>query len=649
MSGTRTSDAIEQPRDRRRLVAVVYADMVGYSRLIEMDAAGTFARLQEQRRELFDPAVARHGGNLVNMAGNSLLITFDSIISAMRFAVEMQRGVPAFDGDHSPDRRIRFRVGVNIGDVIPDGTSMHGDGVNIAARLQAICPPGAICVSRVVRDQVGAQLGMSFKELGAIDLKNIRAPVEAFVIDPSDPSAGISGPSAKNAATRLGQLPLLLVLGVLAIVAIGVFGWRLPLSKIATLMPRVSPATQQPTPLSVVVLPLTNLSNDADGEYLADAITDDLTTDLSQISGSLVIAHSTAESFKGKPIDVRQIGRELGVRYALEGSVRKLADQIEVNAQLIDAQSGGHVWAERFETDRANLAQAQSEITGRLARTLHLELVADASSRMVQHQANPGLQDLLMRGWALWYQPMSTATRQQALQLFERALALDPASVEARVGIATILVTNVSAGLSHNGAEDSRRAEQMVLEAIQRDPNNSSAHQVLGIVRRNQNRLEEAVAEFETSVQLDRNNAHSLLLLGQTTMFLGRPAEAIPYIESSQRLNPRDPNSAFIAWSLGVCYLLLGDVERATTLLRKAVTDNPRLYFFQLYLAGAVGLQGNIDEAKTVLARAIRLQPKVTSLAQWRAAQPYTGNPQFWALREKTLNIGLRRAGMPDD
>ena len=403
-----------------------------------------------------------------------------------------------------------------------------------------------------------------------------------------------------------------------------------------------------PPRLSMVVLPFANLGNDPNQEYFVDAITDDLTTDLSRISGSFVIARSTAFTYKGKAIDVKQIGRELGVRYVLEGSVRPAGDQVRVNVQLVDTGSGAHLWADRFETDRANLAAAQTEITGRLAQTLHVELIEAAGRRIEQEKAvDPDARDLVMRGLALYYRPSSAATREEAQRAFERALEIDPRSVDARIGIAVILTTRLGTGSSSSAQHDEARAERLLVEALERDANHAMAHEIMGMLRRIQNRLAESRIEFETAITLDRNDAHAWLGLGQTSMFLGQPEAGISNIETAIRLDPLNPNAAFAHWSLGTCHLLLGHVKEASNLLRKARAENPRVYFFHLYLAAALGLGEDLDEAKAALAEAIKLKPEVNSLARWRDHQPWIDNPQQSALREKTVNVGLRRAGMP--
>jgi adenylate cyclase len=658
------SDLAGKAAGGRKLIAVVYADMVGYSRLIGLDDAGTLCRLRTLRRALIDPAIHEHGGRVVQTGGDSLLVAFDSIDGAVRCAVKVQQHVPVCDGDQPPDRRIRFRIGINIGDVIADGTDLHGDGVNIAARLEAECPVGGICVSRTVRDHVHGRLDLPFEAVGELTLKNIARPVEAFVVR-LDPAAQEPATDTMPAGAR-SRTALFAALAGLLIVGAGGAGWWLYRSagtvpgatQVLPTSPSATTQAQAPANigssnaprLSIVVLPFTNLGSDPDQDYFADAITDDLTTDLSRISGSVVIAHSTARTYREKAVDVRQIGHELDVRFVLEGSVRRMGDQVEVNAQLVDTDRGAHVWADRFETDRHNLTEAQSEITGRLARTLHLELVEAAGRRIeLEKVGDPEASDLIMRGWVLWFRPLSASNHKEAARAFERALEIDPLSVDARIGVATILISNVGTGLSQSPAQDSARAERLLLQAIEQEPNSSRAHEALGTLRRIQNRLDESRIELESAVALARNNAHALLQLGETLMFLGRPADAIPEIEHSMRLNPRDPNAAFGDWALGTCHLLLGHTDEAADLLLRTRSQNPRVYFFHIYLAGALGLRGDVDEARAALADAIRLKPEVTSLTRWSAVQPWVGNPALMALRANTLDIGLHRAGMPTD
>jgi TolB-like protein/Flp pilus assembly protein TadD len=394
---------------------------------------------------------------------------------------------------------------------------------------------------------------------------------------------------------------------------------------------------------------LENLSRDPDQEYFVDGITDDLTTDLSRISGSFVIARNTAFTYKSKPVDVKQIGRELGVHYVIEGSVRRAGNQVQVNVQLIDAETGAHLWADRFNTDRQDLAESQTDITGRLAQSLNVALVRDVGRRIEQERAvNPDAGDLVMRGWAKYRRPFSIANLQEAQRTFEQALTLDPRSIDARIGLAQTLIAFVLLGWSTAIQQDEARAEQLLFDALGRVPNSTLAHYALGVLRQLQNRLAEARAEMEAAIALDRNNAWAAKGLGQTLIYLGRPQEGIPHIEKAIRLNPFDPNVTVFYWALGHSHLLLGHVDQSIDLFRKAIATNPSAWYCHLNLAGALGLRGDLDEARAELAESLRLNPGFNSFAAWRAS-PANTNPDYSALADKTILLGLRRAGFPDE
>ena len=370
--------------------------MVGYSRLIGMDDAGTLRRLRTLRRALIDPAIREHGGSVVQTGGDSLLVAFDSIDGAVRCAVMVQQQVPVYDGDQPPDRRIRFRIGINIGDVIPHGTDLHGDGVNVAARLEAECPVGGICVSRTVRDHVHGRLDLPFEAIGRLTLKNIARPVEAFVVR-LDPAAQEPAPDTASAVPRShSRTALFAGLAGLLLVGAGGTAWWLyrgpgtvwpatqvsptsaPARTLAYAPPNVG-LSKAPR-LSIVVLPFQNLSDDPK-DYLAEGITEDVTTDLSRVAGMFVIAREFAYAYQGKAIDVRKVGDELGVRYLLEGSVRKLGDTLRVNAQLIATETGAHLWADRFDQKLNDLSAGQEEIVRRIGQTLNVALTDIETAR----------------------------------------------------------------------------------------------------------------------------------------------------------------------------------------------------------------------------------------------------------------------------
>jgi adenylate cyclase len=516
-----------------------------------------------------------------------MLAEFSSVVDAVRCAAETQRAMIDRNDDIPEDKRISFRMGINLGDVIVETEDIFGHGVNIAARLEALAEPGGICISRVVRDQIRDKLSFPFADIGEQSVKNIARPVRAYALN----------------AAAVASLPPVAA-------PVQPVSMREVSEPVAPLVP----------PLSIIVLPFANLSNDPEQEYFADGITDDLTTDLSRISGSFVIARNTAFTYKGKSVDVKQVGRELGVRYVLEGSVRRVGDQVRVNVQLVDGESGAHLWADRFDTDRANLAQAQDEITGRLARTLNLELVEASVRRSEQERAiDPDARDLVMRGWALYNRMASTGTREEAQRTFERALEIDPESVDARIGLGEVLVSEDVAGRSSSYHLNITRAEQLVFEALERDPKRSRAHFAMGLIRRRQGRLRDSKIELEAAIALDPNQASGHRQLGVTLMLLGQPEAAIPQLDKSTRLSPYDPWIALNYDALGRCHLFLGQVDEAIDLLRKARSTSPRYYFVHLHLAAALGLRGDLSEARAALAEGIKLRPELNSLARLRA------------------------------
>jgi TolB-like protein len=414
---------------------------------------------------------------------------------------------------------------------------------------------------------------------------------------------------------------------------------------------RISPAgARPPARLSIVVLPFTNLSKDPHQDYFADSITDDLTTDLSRIIGSFVIARSTAFKYKDKPVDVRQIGRELGVRYVLEGSVRRSSSGVRINAQLIDAETGGHLWAERLQIDQRSLAETEDEIIGRLANALNLELVADADRHIRRERAaDPDAHDLVMRGWAEFYKPRSVTTLREARAVFVRALELLPRSVKARIGLATVIAAAMLGGWSQSLADDQVQVERLLAEVFVRCTNHSMAYYAMAMLRRSQKRLIEGRIEAERAVALDPNNSAALYELGLAQTYLGKPEAAIPYIEKAIRLSPHDPLVSAMRYGLGRCHLFLGHLDRAIELFRGARADPPSHWNIHMWLAGALALNGDIDTARAVLAEARRLKPEIASQARWRVHKPWITIPQYWALREQTLNVGLSRAGFPDE
>ena len=507
-------------------------------------------------------------------------------------------------------------------------------------------------------DEIRNKEPFRLEDTGEQNVKNIARPVRAYAIGPAEVAATplVAVAAKPGSAHRTVLRRTLIPASFVVVVCIAIAAWwawsDAGLSPVPVRTPTspsmVDSVAAKPAPrLSIVVLPFANLSNDPEQGYFADAVTDDLTTDLSRISDSFVIARSTAFAYKGKPVDATQVGRELGVRYLLEGSVRRLGDEVQVNAQLIDATTGAHIWADRFDTDRTNLAKAQSEITALLARTLHLELM-EAVGRQIEQEENPDARDLAMHGWALYFRPIN---KEQALAIqntFERALVMDPQSVSAKIGIATVLLENVFKSWSKAPQQDQTRAEQLILEVFERDRNNPKALYAMGILRRQQARLAEARIAFEKTIALDRNHAGAMLQLGYTLNTLGEPERALPYFEKVLQLNPQHQNIFYFYSGLGQCHLLLGHADQAIDYLKKARASAPPISYISMFLAAALGLKGDIDKARAALDEFLQIRPELNSLAKIaniRANQ----NPKFVAIAEKTVDLGLRRAGLPEE
>ena len=512
MSGNSTSDMIGKSPDRRKLIAVVYADMVGYSRLIGLDDIGTLERLRRLRTELIDPAIDEHGGRIVQTGGDSMLMVFDSIEGAVRCAVKVQKQVPTLDGDQPPDRAIRFRVGINIGDAIADGTDLHGDAVNVAARIQTECPPGGICVTRAVRDHVRGRFDIVFEALGPLTLKNIADPVVAFVV-----RLETSGTMPKPAEQSLVQTT-----------------------------PKALPLPDKP---SLAVLPFQNMSGDPEQEYFADGMVEEITTALARIRWLFVTARNSSFTYKGRPIDVKQVGRELGVRYVLEGSVRKAAGRIRITAQLIEAETGAHLWADRFDGSLEDIFDLQDKIAIRVAGIIEPTLQAAEIHRSVERSTmDLTAYDLYLRAWALAFSWEKEGTL-QSLELLKRAIERDPhygpALAQAAARYYELHVNGWTAepeATRRNGIDLARRA----LHVSGDDPNVlSTAGFTLAYFGEE---LDAAIGLIDRALELNPSDARAWPKGGWLRLWAGQTVEAIHHFETSLRLNPREQRAnAFMA------------------------------------------------------------------------------------------------------
>jgi adenylate cyclase len=642
----------------RRLAAILAADVAGYSRLMGMDEEGTHERLKAHFRQLVEPKIEEHQGRVVKNTGDGLLAEFPSVVDAVRCAAEVQRGMIDREPMVSGERRIRFRIGVNLGDVIVEDGDIFGDGVNVAARLEALAEPGGICVSGTVRDQVRDRLPYALDDMGEQSVKNIARPVRVYALRP-EAVADLPARSVQFEVPRR-RFPVFVVsiaatAAALLLIAVSAWWlWPAPRSSSAPTAAAGAPAAMssaQPLVaprLSIVVLPFANLSNDPEQQYFADGVTEDLTTDLSRIPDMFVISRNTAFTYRNKPIDTKQMGRELGVRYVLEGSVQRSGSQIRATAQLINAQTDTHLWAERFDRDASDLFALQNEITSRIAVALKIELTAAEATRPTEH---PDALDYIFRGRAAGLKLSSRDTYAERIGLFEHALTLDPQSVEAQAQLAISLVARVLDLMSDSATADIARAKDLAELALAASPRSPLAHFAQGQVLRVQRRYAEAVPEYETVLGSDRNWVSALHHLGQCKLFTGSIEETIPLIERAIRLSPRDPQLGVYYQEIGFVHLLQSRTDEAITWLEKARNANPAYPFVHGRLAAAYGLEGETERAAAELAEARRLQGKGSwsSIAGVRRGIGSWGVPKIQALVESTYIAGLRKAGMPEE
>jgi TolB-like protein len=587
----------KQPaRVGRRLAAIVAADVAAYSRLMGLDEVGT-ARTLREHLEVTDALVAKHGGRLVKTMGDGVLLEFPSVVDAVECAVAVQAVMAQRNEGVPEDRRMLLRIGINLGDILIEGDDILGDGVNVAARLEGIAEPGRICISSSAYEQVRGKVPVEFTDLGEQTLKNIARPIRAYAVDPSA-NAHLITPLASSA-------------------------------------PR----------LSIVVLPFANLGGDPDQEYFVDGVTESLTTDLSRISGAFVIARNTAFAFKGKAVDVKKLGRELNVRYVLEGSVQRGGNRVRVNVQLIDVETGNHLWAERFDKPVADLFDMQDEIVSRLANTLNSQLIA-VEARRAERSPHPDAIDLCFQGAAWANRGRTPEHMAQARGFYERALALEPGNVEALVGIAWVNFSIVTHFLTDDRTEHLTAAEAAVTKALSLAPNHPLAHFVLGLVQTFTNRAAKGIAEYERALALDRNLAGAHANIGIAKFFLGRGGDTEDHMEQAFRFSPRDTRVYIWTMFIGLAKFWQGADAEAIVWLRRSIETNRNNPNGHFYLAAVLAHVGELDEARATVQAGLALNPSF-SIRRFRTGTP-SGHPVYLAGRERVYE-GLRMAGVPEE
>ena len=588
-----------EPRVNRKLSAVLAADVVGYSRLMETDEVGTLAALKRHREVVFDPAIAVHNGRVVKLIGDGTLAEFGSVIDAVNCALAVQRAGLAMSNDEANRPAIILRIGINLGDVIVESDDIYGDGVNVAARLEALAEPGGICVSSVVHESVSNRVDVTFEDGGEINIKNIHRPIHIWTWRPRE-AATVPAFRTPDDASRIKKS-------------------------------------------SIAVLPFTNMSGDPEQEYFSDGISEDIITDLSKISGLTVISRNSSFTYKGRAVDIRGVGRDLGVGAVLEGSVRRAGSRLRITAQLIDTTTGGHIWAERYDRDMSDLFEVQDDVTGRIVAALKLTMSSSEKARIEGGGTSDiNAYDCFLRGRELIAigKTQSREMFQQARDFLLRAIALDGnyAQAYAVLGLAYVLNYQNRWTSDSNGAL--QQAKQAVSQAIEKDPDELSGHAAAAVVATFEADLARAKTEAELALALNPNSTDAYLCLGNVYVFSGEPLKAIPLIENAMRLDPANTQQPLHL--LGVANLLAGKYETAAALLKQRILMVPRTDFSRAVLASALGYLGEIEEACRVWRELMEINPNYTFKNHY-ARQPFANQNDVGKIAD-----GLTRAGLPN-
>jgi TolB-like protein/class 3 adenylate cyclase/Tfp pilus assembly protein PilF len=593
----------QQPprRVERRLSAILAADVAGYSRLMHHDEEATHARLVMLLAEIVEPSITQYGGRVVKNTGDGLLAEFRSAVEAVRAAAQFQKRVYDLTICDAEDKRIVFRVGINIGDVIVEPHDIFGDGVNIAARLEGAAEPGGICISASAYEQVVGKVAIEFTDLGEQAFKNIARPVRVYAVVPKG-----SGGASRTGGDTPGPHPV--------------------------------------RRLSIVVLPFANLSGDPEQDYFVDGITESLTADLSRINGSFVIARNTAFTFKGKAMDVQKLGRELKVRYVLEGSVQRGGNRMRVNVQLIDVETGNHLWAERFDVPIADLFDMQDEIVSSLANALNAKLI-EAEAQRAERSLHPDAIDLVFQGTDCWNKGATAENMAQARKFFERALTLDPGNTEALLGIAVLDIASAGFFVVHDRDAPLAAAEATLTKVLSKSPQHARAHMYLGCVQILTKRAAQGIRQCERALALDRNLADAHAHIGAAMFFIGRGEETEAHIQEAFRLSPRDTGAFRWLHNVAIAKQILGDDAEAVLWHRRCLEANRNYPIAHFMLAGALALLGSLDEARPAVRAGLALDPTFT-LRRMRGRM--SDDPTYVA-GGKRIQEGMRIAGVPEE
>ena len=601
---------------QRRLVAILAADVVGYSRLVGADEEGTIARLKDLRTTLIDPKIAEHGGRIVKTTGDGILIEFDSAVAAVRNAVEVQQAMDLRNVDVPDEQRITFRVGINVGDIIVDGDDILGDGVNIAARLEGIAEPGGVCISSTVFDHIDGKLDYNFEDIGEPALKNIDRTIRVYQLATHD--TNVAGPATLDSGEASGSSDK---------------------SKTSEGAAATLPLTDKP---SIAVMPFDNMSGDPEQEYFADGIAEDIITALGRFHWFFVIARSSSFSYKGTSPDVRQVGNDLGVRYVVQGSVRKLGNRARVSAQLVEATTGRHVWAERYDRSLEDIFALQDEISEAITTMVAPAfLSAEAQRAGRKPPENLDAWDLAMRG--NWYLARHGKDyNAEARRLFERALRADPNSTMALSGLAFALCWVNLFGWEDDLETVRNRAHEAARRAVDLDDNDSWAHAALGWVRFSLRQLDGAVTECRRALELNPSLALAASVLAIAYSWRSDNDDSLEHAMLAEKLSPRDPGQSMWCFARTAAEFGFGHYEESIKWAERTLQNMPEFPGAWRYLAASLAHLGRFDEARTAVRQLLAILPK-DNLRLVSTAFP-ARRPE----RLEQFVGGLRKAGLPE-
>ena len=584
-----------EERIDRRLAAIFAGDIAGYSRLMSIDEEGTLRQLKAHRKELVDPKITEHRGRIVKTTGDGMLVEFVSVVDAVRCAVDIQRGMADRNIHIPPEKRIQFRIGLNVGDIIIDGDDIYGDGVNVAARLESLAEPGGIMVSRVVHDQVQDKLSFGFDDLGEQTVKNIARPVGIHRIqltDKASPQKTTTGTTERT-------------------------------------------TTDRP---SIAVLPFANMSGDPEQEYFADGISEDIITGLSKLRWFFIIARNSSFAYKGKAVDVKRTARELGVRYVLEGSVRKGGNRVRITAQLIDAATGNHIWADRYDGELTDVFALQDEITRKVVAAIEPKLLeAEGVRSQNRSPEDLGAWDLVIQANSLFWR-MTRTEGDAAIATLRRAIGRYPDYGPAHSMLAFMLLLSQLTGWNRDESA-AKQAAALAKRAAELDDSDPWAHMALGYVAFSMRRTDEAVEEFRQALELNPNFAAAHGYLGFALAMAGRSDEAIPHAEQAIQMSPQDPQNAIFNTAIAVALYLAGRYPEAVVFGRKALQQRTQFTSGHRIYVASLAQAGQVAEARESLSQLKEAFPEMT-ISWIERYVPYTAGPMAKFLE------GMRKAGL---